>query len=173
MGEALEKIGGSVMNLVLGALIVWVGQTTFQHAGILAGVDEKFSTIDKQFQDGDKRHEAMRKWLETVVTDMKDNNRSQFTAKEGDKLVGQIRLVEAATIDLERKVAQRLGELELRVVALQTSGQNSQQVAALQAEVAQLRYAMTQVATLPEMQYQAAASVSQQPVYLPPVSARR
>ena len=88
MGEALEKIGGSVMNLVLGALIVWVGQTTFQHAGILAGVDEKFATIDKQFQDGDKRHESMRKWLETVVTDMKDNNRSQFTAKEGDKLVG-------------------------------------------------------------------------------------
>ena len=87
MGEALERIGGSVLNLVLGALILWVGQTTFQHAGVLASVDEKFDSIDQQFADVDKRHESMRKWLENVVTDMKDNSRSQFTAKEGDKLV--------------------------------------------------------------------------------------
>ncbi len=173
MGEALEKIGGSVMNLVLGALIVWVGQTTFQHAGILASVDEKFATINDKFAEVDKRHESTKKSFDNAVTEMKDNNRSQFTAKEGDKLVAQIRQVEGAAIDLERKIAERLGALELRVVALATSGQNSQQVAALQAEVAQLRFAVTQVAATPEMQYQAAASVSQQPVYLPPVGARR
>ena len=173
MPDMLEKFGGSVMNLVLGALIVWVGQTTFQHAGILAGVSEKFATIDKQFADIDKRHESQRKWLESVVTEIKDSNRSQFTAKEGDKLVGQIRLVESSAIDLERQIAQRLSALEIKLTALESHGENLQQLAALQAEVARLRYAMSQPLAPPDMQYQAATSVSQQPVYLPPVGARR
>jgi septal ring factor EnvC (AmiA/AmiB activator) len=178
MGDALEKLGGSVMNLVLGALIVWVGQTTFQHAGILAGVDEKFTTIDKQFQEDDKRHESMRKWLETVVTDIKDSNRSQFTAKEGDKLISQIRQVEGAALELERQFGRRLQDLELQLVALQATGQNAPQVAALQAELAQLRYAITKTATsYTQSQYQGSqpgpATVSQQPVYLPPVTSRR
>jgi len=174
MGEALEKIGGSVINLVLGALLVWVGQTTFRHAGVLATVDEKFASIDDEFVAAEKRHESLRKWLENVVTEMKDNNRSQFTAKEGDKLVAQIRQVESAALELERQFAQRLQDLELRLVALQATGQNSQQVAALQAEVAQLRGAIMHVSAAPEaIQYQPTAAVSQQPVYLPPVSTRR
>jgi hypothetical protein len=181
MGEALEKIGGSMMNLVLGALIVWVGQTTFQHAGILATVDEKFATIDKQFQEDEKRHESMRKWLENVVTDLKDSNRSQFTQKEGDQLIAQLRQVEGSAINLERKIAQRLSELEVRLVALQASGENVQEVAALEAEVAQLRYAVSHasVATMtpPTMAPQTVATtpvaVSQRPVYLPPVGSQR
>jgi hypothetical protein len=172
MGEALEKIGGSVMNLVLGALIVWVGQTTFQHAGVLASVDEKFENIGQQFVDVEKRQESMRKWLENVVTDMKDSSRAQFTVKEGDKLVSQIRQVESSTLDLERKFAARLTDLEIRLAALQATGQSAPQVAALQAEVAQMRYAITQsTASVPN--YQPAASVSQQPVYLPPTGTRR
>lgn len=173
MGDALEKLGGSVMNLVLGALIVWVGQTTFQHAGILASVDEKFENIDQQFVDIDKRHEGMRKWMENVVSDMKDNSRAQFTAKEGDKLVSQIRQVESSTLDLERKFAARLTDLEIRLAALQATGQSAPQVAALQAELAQLRYAFTQAMNSSAPSYQPATSISQQPVYLPPTGTRR
>jgi hypothetical protein len=173
MPDVIEKLGGSVMNLILGALIVWVGQTTYQHAGVLAGLDDKFVNIDDNFAAVDKRYEGLRKWLENVVTDMKDTNRLQFTAKEGDKVVGQIRKVEDSTVDLERKVIERLNQLELKIVALQTAGQNSQQVAALQTEVAQLRFAMTQTPATPEARYPSATSVSQQPVYLPPVSSRR
>ena len=173
MGEALEKIGGSVMNLVLGALIVWVGQTTFQHAGILASVDQKFAAIEKQFQEDEKRHESTRKWLENVVSDLKDSNRSQFTQKEGDQLIAQLRQVEGSAINLERKFAQRLGELELRVVELQASGQNVQEVAALEAEVAQLRYAMTQAAMAPVTQAPTTIAVAQRPMYLPPVASQR
>jgi hypothetical protein len=173
MGEALEKIGGSVLNLVLGALILWVGQTTFQHAGVLASVDEKFGGIDQQFTEIEKRHESMRKWIENVVTDMKDNSRSQFTAKEGDKLVGQIRQVESSAIDLERQIVQHLNALEVRLTALETQGQNTQQVAALRAELAQLRYAMAQPMAPSELQYQPATNIAQQPVYLPPVTTQR
>jgi hypothetical protein len=173
MGEALEKIGGSVMNLVLGALIVWVGQTTFQHAGILAGVDEKFENIDQQFVDADKRQEGMRKWIENVVNDMRESRGAQFTVKEGDKLVSQIRQVESSTLDLERKFAARLTDVEIRLAAMQATGQNAPQVAALQADVAQLRYAITQSMTVSAPSYQGTGSVSQQPVYLPPVGVRR
>ncbi len=173
MGDAIEKLGGSVMNLVLGALIVWVGQTTYQHAGVLASLGGTFANIDEDFANVDKRHESLRKWLENVVSDMKDTNRSQFTAKEGDKVIAQIRKVEDSTIDLERKFNAKFNELELRLVGLQASGQNLQQVTSLQAEVAHLRYAMTQAMAPAEVQYQQATSVSQQPIYLPPVSGRR
>jgi septal ring factor EnvC (AmiA/AmiB activator) len=176
MGEAIDKLGGSVMNLVLGALIVWVGQTTYQHAGILAGLGDKFTNVEDQFVAVDKRHEGLRKWLDSAVTDMKDSNRSHFTAKEGDKLVAQIRQVESAALDLERQFGHRLQDLELRLVALQATGQNAPQVAALQADVAQLRWAMTQgmaPPAAPAVQYQPVTTVSQQPVYLPPVNARR
>ncbi len=104
MPDVLEKLGGSVVHLILGALIVWVGQTTYQHAGILAGLDDKLANIDDNFTGVDKRYESLRKWLENVVTDMKDTNRLQFTAKEGDKVVSQIRKVEDSAVDLERKI---------------------------------------------------------------------
>lgn len=174
MGEALEKIGGSVMNLVLGALIVWVGQTTFQHAGVLASVDEKFENIDQQFVDVDKRQESLKKQIDSAVVEMKDSARSQFTAKEGDKLFTQIRQVEFSAQKQERDFYQRLADIEVRLATLQTSGQNVQQVTALQAEVTQLRFAMSQAAnTPPSLQYSGATSVSQQPVYLPPTGTRR
>lgn len=178
MPDVIDKLGGSVMNLVLGALIVWVGQTTYQHAGVLAGLDDKFVNIDDNFTSVDKRYESMRKWLENVVTDIKDNNRSQFTAKEGDKVVKQIHDVEGSTFELERKITDRLNNLELKIVALQTGSQTSQQVAALQAEVAQLRFAISQTSRDQgrlgsEAEYQPTASVAQQPTYLPPVSRRR
>jgi hypothetical protein len=177
MGETLEKLGGSVMNLVLGALIVWVGQTTFQHAGILASLDEKLASVDKNFEEVEKRQEALKKWTDSAITELKDDSRSQFTAKEGDKLVSQIRQVEDATLELERQLDDRLSDLEVRLVSLAATGQNSQQVAALQAELAQLRLAKTQALGSAEPQYQTAypaqTNMSQQPVYLPPVTSRR
>jgi len=172
MPDVIEKLGGSVMNLILGALIVWVGQTTYQHAGILAGVGSKLKSIDENFASVDKRNDSLRKWLENVVSDLKDSNRSQFTAKEGDKVVSQIRKAEESAVDLERRLTERLNNLELKIVALQSGSQNLQQVAALEAELAQMRYALTQAAAAPEIAYQT-ASVAQRPVFLPPINSRR
>jgi hypothetical protein len=173
MPDILEKLGGSVVHLILGALIVWVGQTTYQHAGVLAGLDDKLANISDNFASVDKRHEGLRKWLENVVTEMKDTNRLQFTAKEGDKVVAQIRKVEDASVDLERKITTRLNELEVKIVALETGRENAQQVATLEAEVAQLRFVMNQSAGAPVAQYQTEQRLSQRPVYLPPVGSGR
>jgi len=173
MPDVLDKLGGSVMNLILGALIVWVGQTTYQHAGILAGLDGKLASIDDSFVSVDKRNDSLRKWLETVVSDLKDSNRSQFTAKEGDKVVSQIRKAEESAVDLERRLTERLNNLELKMVALQTGGQRQQQVADLESELARLRFAIAQSTATPELRYQTTANASQQPVFLPPVNSRR
>jgi len=173
MPDVLDKLGGSVMNLILGALIVWVGQTTYHHAGILAGLDSKFANVDDNFAAVEKRYESLRNWLEKVVTNMKDTNRLQFTAKEGDKVVRQIRDVEDSTFDLERKIDQRLNRLENRIVAIETGDQNRRQVAALRAEMSQLRLATNPDVAPTPVQYPSATSVSQRPVYLPPVDQRR
>jgi hypothetical protein len=92
MHSTLDRLGSSLTSAILGALILWVGQTTFRHAGILAGIDEKIVAINKQFTTVDQRQEGLRKWLENMVSDLKDNNRSQFTQADGDKLAAMLRL---------------------------------------------------------------------------------
>ena len=174
MSENLDHIGGSLLNLILGALILWVGQTTYRHAGQLAGFDGKFESIDQQFKNLTERNDSLRTWLDKVVNNIKDDSRMQFTIADADKLAVQLRKLDDYTANIERRITDRLTALEVKLAALETHDANSQQLAALQAEVAQLRYAMAQPPAMPESQYQQAASVSQQmPVYLPPVGARR
>ena len=53
--RSMDRMGGSLINAILGALILWVGQTTFRHAGFLAGVDERFITRQAEDDDVEKR----------------------------------------------------------------------------------------------------------------------
>jgi hypothetical protein len=173
MAGTLDRLGGSLINAVLGGLILWVGQTTVRHTGVLAGVDEKLVAINHQFTDVDKRQEGMRKWLENVVNDMKDSSRAQFTLKDGDKLVGQVRQAELFATELERRLIERLAALEIKLAALETRHHESQQVAALQIEVAQLRSELGRAALAQASQYQTSERVAGTPVFLPPVDGRR
>jgi hypothetical protein len=175
MSNTLDRLGGSLINAVLGGLILWVGQTAVRHEGVLAGVDEKMASIDQQFTDVEKRHEGLRKWLENVVNDMKDNNRAQFTLKDGDKLVAQVRHSEQFAAELERRILERLSDLEIKLTALETKYRGSNEVAALQMQVAQLR---GEVASAAAVVPQAYVPITQRvahdaPMYLPPVDSRR
>jgi hypothetical protein len=175
MSDKLDRLGGSLINAILGALILWVGQTTFRHAGVLAGVDEKLVAVKEQFDQVEKRHEGMRKWLESAVNDMKDNARSQFTLKDGDKLVTQVRQSEVFASDLERRLAERLAALDVRLSTLEARQSDSQLVSSLQMEVAQLRSDLTQVAAYAQqVQLQSDDRFARgAPVFLPPVNNRR
>jgi uncharacterized coiled-coil DUF342 family protein len=172
MSNTLDKLGGSLINAVLGGLILWIGQTTVRHEGSLAGVDEKLAGVNQQFVDVDKRQEGMRKWLENVVNDMKDNNRLQFTLKDGDKLVSQVRQAEQFATDFERRMVERIAALETKLAALEIQHRGSQEVTALQMQVTQLRGELAQAAAIAqEVQYQTGARVARgTPVFLPPVS---
>src|SRR6476660_7962248 len=139
MHSTLDRLGSSLTSAILGALILWVGQTTFRHAGILANIDEKIVAINKQFSVVDQRQEGMRKWLENLFNDIKDSSRSQFTQADGDKLANQVRQAEQSSTELERRFGDRLTALDVKLTALETEHRDSQQVAALKMEIAQLR----------------------------------
>ncbi len=174
VSNTIGKLGNSVINAVLGGLILWVGQTAVRHEGVLAGVDEKIAAVDLQFVDVDKRQESMRKWLENVVSDMKDNNRAQFTLKDGDKLVAQVRQAEVSATDMERRFIERLNALEVKLTTLETNHRGSQEVTALQMEVTQLRNELARSAFAQQVQYQSDDRVARgAPVFLPPVDNRR
>ena len=167
MTDKIEKVG-SLVNIILGALILWVGQTTFQHAGILATVDQKFEAVEQRFVDNDERHEGTRNWLEKVVAGMKENSLAQFSNKDGDKLQKKIEFVDSYTIDLERSFAERLKALELKIVALETRSNGLQNENELRWEVSQLRSALAQVGN---RGYQPTARLAEdRPSSLPPVT---
>jgi septal ring factor EnvC (AmiA/AmiB activator) len=172
MSNTLDKLGGSLINAVLGGLILWVGQTTVRHEGVLAGVDEKLAGVNQQFTDVDKRQEGMRKWLENVVNEMKDNNRLQFTLKDGDKLVAQVRHAEHTASEFERRMVERIAALETKLASLEVQHRGSQEVTALQMQVTQLRGELAHAAAIAqEVQYQTGERVARgTPVFLPPVS---
>jgi hypothetical protein len=173
MHSTLDRLGSSLTSAILGALILWVGQTTFRHAGILAGIDEKIVAINRQFTAVDQRQEGMRKWLENMVTDIKDRNRSQFTQSDGDKLATLVRHTEQAAADLERRFAERLAALDLKLTALETSHRDSQETAALKMEITQLRGDLNR-AVAQEVQSQSGERFARgNPVFLPPVENRR
>ncbi len=119
----------------------------------------------------------MKTWLMNVISEMKDSSRTQFTAKDGDKLVAQVRQAEQFTADLERRFAQRINALDLKLATLEAQHHDSQDVAALRMEVTQLRSDLTRTAVAQEsqnQQYQSGDRFARgAPVYLPPVDSRR
>jgi hypothetical protein len=174
MTVTINRLAGGLINVVLGALILWVGQTTFRHAGILAGVDEKLNGVDHQFEDVEKRQEGIKTWLMNAIAEMKDSSRAQFTAKDGDKLVAQVRLAEQFTADLERRFVERINALDLKLATLATQHNGSQEVSTLKMEIAQLRSDLTRAALAQEVQYQSGDRFARgTPVFLPPVENRR
>jgi uncharacterized coiled-coil protein SlyX len=105
---------------------------------------------------------------------MKDNHRAQFTLKDGDKLVAQVRQAELAAVEMERRFGERLNALEVKLTTLDTTHRGSQEVAALQMELAQLRNELARAVLAQQMQYQADDRVARGvPVFLPPVDTRR
>ena len=170
MSGTLDRLGGSLINAVLGGLILWVGQTTVRHAGQFAGMNEKIAAVDQQFTEVEKRQESMRKWLENVVNDMKDGGRGQLTLKDGDELVARVHEAETAATDLERRFGERLAALDVKLTTLEVGHRGSQEVAALQYEVAQLRSELTRAASLQQYQEPLAGLW---PHLLPPVDTRR
>lgn len=174
MSNTLGKLGNNLINAVLGGLILWVGQTAIRHEGTLAGVDEQIAAVHHQFEDVDKRQESMRKWLENVVNDIKDSNRSQFKLEDGDKLEAQVRQAEFTAMELERRFAERLSALEVKLASLETGHRGSQEVAALQMEVAQLRHELARAAVARQVQAEPDERMARgAPVFLPPVDGRR
>ncbi|HEX4415526.1 MAG TPA: hypothetical protein VH107_17980 [Lacipirellulaceae bacterium] len=178
LSRTLNRLAGGLITAVLVALILWIGQTTFRHAAILASLDEKLNDAKHQLEIVDQRQDGLRKQLDSLASAARDNDRSQFTAKDGDALSSLVRQAEQSANDLERRFVERLNGLELRVAALETQHQNSQEVAALQSEITQLRSDLTRTIAAQETQATQQPQSSERfargvPVFLPPTDSRR
>ncbi len=173
----MNRLSGGLITVVLVALMLWIGQTTFRHAASMATFDERLSEIKHQFEVVDQRQDSLRKQLDNVASEAKDSGRAQFTTRDGDAIVAQVRQAEQSLTDLERKFVERLTGLELRLAALETERQHSQQIAALQSEITQLRSDLTRATTVQEAQSQPPQNSDRfargVPVFLPPVDNRR
>lgn len=126
-----EKLGGSLINVVLGALILWVAQTTFQHSGELAGTDQKYENLQAQY-------ESQRNRLDTLMNTLQDRTRSRFTREDGDKLAGRIEDTSELVNSLERRLVETVTELRLQVIALQTGGAGQRELGRLRTDVERL-----------------------------------
>ncbi|HEX5471079.1 MAG TPA: hypothetical protein VFW73_04295 [Lacipirellulaceae bacterium] len=172
--NTLDRLGSSLTSAILGGLILWIGQTTFRHAGILASMDEKIVAINKQFSVVDQRQESMRKWLESVVGDIRDRNSSQFTQADGEKLATQVRLAEQSSVELERRFADRLSALDVKLAAIETERRDSKEVASLKMEIAQLRSDLNRACVARDAQSPSGERYAREtPAFLPPIETRR
>ncbi len=177
LSSTLNRLAGGLITAALVALILWIGQTTFRHTANLVSLDEKIVDVKHQFEVVDQRQDGLRKLVENFVATAKNSDRSQFTAKDGDALVAQVRQAEQSMTELERRFVDRLNSLELRLATLEAQHQHSQEVAALQSEITQLRSDLTRAAAVQEAQSPSPQNNDRfargLPVFLPPVDNRR
>jgi len=171
--RSMDRVSGSLVNAILGALILWVGQTTFRHAGVLASVDERFGSVGVQFTAVDDRHDSLRGRLEQVVLETVDRTRSRFTSEDGDKISLRIEEISDHQAMLERQLLERLTGIQLKVMALETRGSSSQEVAVLRAELERMRAIVSQQTHgHPVYQNALRSDANTGPVHLPPTTQR-
>jgi hypothetical protein len=166
-------MGGSLVNVILGALILWVGQTTFRHAGLLASNNERFDSVGLQLNAVDERHERLRLRLEQVVSQTNERTRSRFTREDADKLGMRIREIDDQQATLERQLLDRLTSIQLKIIALETRDSSDREFAMLRAEVERLRtYIAHRPASVLAARSSPVASSADAPVHLPPTTVR-
>ncbi len=165
-----DKIGGGLVNLVLGALILWVGQTTFRHAGMLASIDQKYTAVETH-------HDNLRARLDGHITQLNERTRSRFTREDGDKLRQQVDEVTMLVDALERRMLDRVTALQLKVIALETQRRDHGEMAKVNIELAKLRSQLGATSTAnwrAQAYHQAPVDVANaQPTYLPATHVRR
>lgn len=127
-----EKIGGGLVNLVLGALILWVAQTTFHHSGELAAVDQKFDSVMVQTDN-------VRSRLDHVMDEVSSRTQARFTSEDGEKLASEINRIANTVNVLERRLVDRMSELHLKVIALETQSIDHHEVVQLRTDLERMQ----------------------------------
>ncbi|MEM6798690.1 MAG: hypothetical protein AAF589_04180 [Planctomycetota bacterium] len=155
-----DKLGGGLVNLVLGALILWVGQTTFRHAGMLAGIDQKYNAVESH-------HENLRARLDEHITELNERTRSRFTREDADKLRQQLTDMMLQVDSLERRMVERVTALQLKVIALETQRQDRGELARVNLELAQIRRQLQPASAASQWRGDGVGVARAQPAYLP------
>ncbi len=118
-GSLVEEFGGSLVNVILGGMLLWVGQTTFEHNGDLAGVHQQIDNLNA-------RNENLHDRYDTLLESLNNRTKSRFTAEHGEKLSKRIDSVQLSTQSLREQLQDRLAEVRVQVSALEVQIQSSQ-----------------------------------------------
>ena len=118
----MDEFGGSLVNLILGGMLLWIGQTTFEHNGELAGFHQQLNAINK-------RHDMLSERYNRMIDSVNNRTRSRFTREDGDKLSQRIKSVELSELSMRERIQDRLGDLRVQVSALEIKLQESPQTA--------------------------------------------
>ncbi len=85
-----EKTVGHVINLILGAIVLWVGQTAVKHTGELSGMNQRLHYVQKR-QD-------------LFQTELVRRTDSRFTADDGQRHETRMDTLKQNVADLQSKV---------------------------------------------------------------------
>ena len=90
-------VGSGLIQLVLGAVILWVGQTTFEHAGTLAGIQNQVSSLNEHYDKLTAQHNR-------ALQQLAERTRSRFTREDAEKIVQRFEALAVAVNDLKIQV---------------------------------------------------------------------
>ena len=113
--------GNGLIQLVLGAVILWVGQTTFEHAGMLASIQNQVTSLSEH---DDKLSLQYNRALQQLT----ERTKSRFTREDAEKLNQKLESLSVAVNDLK-----------IQVHGLKMHDHSRRQIAALEVELQQLR----------------------------------
>ena len=103
LATSTEKTVGHVINLILGAIVLWVGQTAVKHTGELSGMIQRLNHVQKR-QD-------------LFQTELVRRTDSRFTADDGQRHETRMDTLKQNVADLQSKVLVHTSHLsEIQVI---------------------------------------------------------
>lgn len=101
------KIGSALVTIILAGFL-WVGKTTFEHVGQVAGIRHQL----------DSTHQSdtlLRGQYDEIVSMLNERTKSRFTREDADKLVLYIKEVESAQIALKDRFLEDHADLKIEI----------------------------------------------------------
>ena len=117
-GNLMDEFGGSVVNVLLGGLLLWVGQTTFEHNGELAGIRQQLEGLND-------RHQLQNSRYDRVLESINVRTKGRFTVSDGEKLSQRIDSLQLSAQSGRRQLQDRLAKLHVQVSVMEVQMQTS------------------------------------------------
>ncbi len=142
--EKIDRLGGSLVNIILGALILWVGQTTYRHAGELSGIKQTFKTVDQKITSVDSDYDQLRDRFDKNIVSVNKRTESRFTQQDGKELTRQLQELNRVVTNLERQLVDRIYTLRSKVSSIESHGNRHLELTSLREDLKHLQIALAQ-----------------------------
>ena len=128
-------VGNGLIQLVLGALILWVGQTTFEHAGMLAGIQNQVASLTEHDDKLSIQYNG-------ALQQLSERTKSRFTREDAEKLNQKL-----------ESLAVAVNDLKIQVHGLKMHDHSRREIAELEVELQQLRAQLARPLATNSMNY--------------------